>query len=193
MLNDTKTRIKILSAALNLLLQQGIKKTTLGEVAYQAGVTRVTVYRYFADKRTLVHDSLMTIPAALTKLDSVMTGEGHHDVDSDLARLADAFASFPSGDLPSLLDETRRLYPDIWKEFHCRRTAAIQAIFDLLFANLTSAGKLRPGLNRAIVQAFFMSSVVKVLDDPSLVSMGLSASEVFDTVKTIFLHGVLKE
>ncbi|MBN1562759.1 MAG: helix-turn-helix transcriptional regulator [Anaerolineae bacterium] len=41
-------------AALTLYLANSIKKATTEEVAEHAGVTRVTVYRYFATKRELV-------------------------------------------------------------------------------------------------------------------------------------------
>ncbi len=58
--NDA-TRDRIALAALELFLTQGVKRTNLAEVAFAAGVTRVTVYRYFGDKRGLVRAVCMRI------------------------------------------------------------------------------------------------------------------------------------
>ncbi len=47
------TRERILEAAELCFSRFGIAKTTLGDVAREAGVARVTVYRQFADKQAL--------------------------------------------------------------------------------------------------------------------------------------------
>lgn len=45
-----RKRLKILQAATSLFLRQGYKKTSVGEVAAEAGVAKGTVYLYFATK-----------------------------------------------------------------------------------------------------------------------------------------------
>ncbi|AQZ64101.1 Transcriptional regulator, TetR family [[Actinomadura] parvosata subsp. kistnae] len=46
--------LAILSAALDLLIEQGAAQTSIEQVARRAGVTRATVYRRFADKTALL-------------------------------------------------------------------------------------------------------------------------------------------
>lgn len=179
------TRQKVVDAALLLFLKQGIKKTSLENVAYQAGITRVTIYRYFPDKQTLVEAALLAFPARLEELSLEPL--------PDLDKLAALLTDFPQGDLPALLEETRRLYPDLERRFEEWRLAAIQKIFERLFAAARARGELRPGLNPLIVQAFFITSVLNIMENPLLASSGLSAAEVFATVKAIFLHGIYKE
>lgn len=48
------TRERILDAALRTLLRLGIAKTTMKDVSRAAGVSRASLYRYFADRETLV-------------------------------------------------------------------------------------------------------------------------------------------
>lgn len=45
---------QILDAALTLILRQGYDKTSVGDVAAEAGISRGTVYLYFANKERLV-------------------------------------------------------------------------------------------------------------------------------------------
>jgi AcrR family transcriptional regulator len=43
-------RVNILDAAAKLFLQNGIESTTMSDIASQAGITRVTLYRYYANR-----------------------------------------------------------------------------------------------------------------------------------------------
>ena len=49
-----QTRQRIVAAAADLILQQGVAGTTLEDVRAQAGVSSSQIYHYFADKETLV-------------------------------------------------------------------------------------------------------------------------------------------
>ncbi len=187
------TEQKILISALELFLNQGIKKTNLDEVAFRAGVTRITVYRYFSDKKWLVRAALMHIPAVLDETRSKLASDPAQNVEAVLDMIGAQFAAIPAGDLPALLDELQRVYPDVWTEVHKARLKGIKGVFDQLFTLAESQGLLRPGLNRAVVQAYFMSAVVNVLENPSMISLGLSTAKIFQTVKAIFLHGILNE
>src|SRR5215813_4393459 len=50
----TRTRQKIVTAAADLILQQGVAGTTLDDVRAEAGVSSSQIYHYFADKEALV-------------------------------------------------------------------------------------------------------------------------------------------
>ncbi|BBX17422.1 TetR family transcriptional regulator [Mycolicibacterium duvalii] len=51
---DTSTRHRILQATAEVLARSGQTKLSLSEVALQAGVSRPTLYRWFADKQALL-------------------------------------------------------------------------------------------------------------------------------------------
>lgn len=55
------TREKILEAAERCLERFGVQKTTLADVAEEAGVARMTVYRQFADREALFVDTSLFI------------------------------------------------------------------------------------------------------------------------------------
>ncbi len=190
--NET-TEQRILSAALELFFRQGIKKTNLEEVAHRAGVTRITVYRYFTDKHGLAEAAFMRIPAIIAEVQANLDKQPSVEVETVLDEIGQQLASMPSGDFPALLDELQRVYPDIWQRVHADRLHGIEMIFNHLFSLAEEQGRLRSELNRAVVQAYFLRAVVTVLEDPNLVAQGLSAAEVFSSVKAIFLHGILKE
>src|SRR6187399_3522717 len=51
---DNSTRERILAATAEVLGRNGMTKLSLSEVALQAGVSRPTLYRWFASKRELL-------------------------------------------------------------------------------------------------------------------------------------------
>ncbi|KUI26826.1 TetR/AcrR family transcriptional regulator [Mycobacterium sp. GA-2829] len=52
--DDTSTQHRILAATAEVLARSGQTKLSLSEVALQAGVSRPTLYRWFADKQELL-------------------------------------------------------------------------------------------------------------------------------------------
>ncbi len=53
--DDAETaRGKILKAAEAMFLRYGVVKTTMDDIAKEAGVSRPTVYRYFGDRDSLI-------------------------------------------------------------------------------------------------------------------------------------------
>ncbi len=49
-----QTRLRIVAAAAQLILEQGVAKTTLDDVRSAAGVSSSQIYHYFADKQALI-------------------------------------------------------------------------------------------------------------------------------------------
>ena len=82
------TADRILAAALELFAQQGVKKTDLEAVA-PAGVTRVTVYRYFGDKQGLVPRRMSRLAAAFERAGEGGPPASVRAMDERLMRLGD--------------------------------------------------------------------------------------------------------
>jgi AcrR family transcriptional regulator len=163
----------------------------MDEVAAQAGLTRITAYRYFQDRQELVRAAFWQIIVALEQTLAEIEATGETSIEAHLTALVERLSGLGQGDLPTRLEELSHLYPDLYAEFHQARRAAIQRIFEHLFAAAERQGRLRPGLNRAVIQAYFSTAVVNVLADPQLIASGLAPAEIFDTVKSIFLNGIL--
>lgn len=187
------TRVRILQVALDEFLSHGIKKTSMDEVAARAGLTRVTIYRYFSDKRSLARAAFLQIVELLEAVCQEIESDPPSDPETVLDQIAVGLGKLSRGDLPAGLSELELLYPEVAAEFHTARVAAIRRIFERLLEQARRQGRLRAELNPLIVQTYFLTSVVNVLAHPDLVAAGLSSAEIFATVKSIFLHGILKE
>ena len=189
---ERETQERIVLAAIGLFLAQGIKKTTMDDVAVQTGVTRVTVYRYFSRKKQLVRAAFMRIILVFREVQEDIYQEQSRDVGGCLDRIGAGLEALPRGDLPARMKELSRLYPEVWREFRETRVATMREIFDRLFEVASNQGLLREGLNREVIQAFFTEAVVNVMESQSLIALNLPPADIYSTVKAIFLHGILK-
>lgn len=72
----TKKAEKILNTIIKLFIQGGIKKTTMDEIAEQAKVSKVTIYKYFSDKDTLYYEVGKNILSLhVSKLNEIIESE----------------------------------------------------------------------------------------------------------------------
>jgi AcrR family transcriptional regulator len=192
--------------ALSLFLARGVRKTDLTEVAYQAGVARVTVYRYCGDKKGLLRSVCMRIAAIFQRAAEEHPTEDHvaeapvakgHGIDSSqdldlrLNRLGQELSNLPKGNLLACLEETHRLYPDVYEEFRAVRQAAVDQIFQQALDMATREQMLREGINLEVLKAIFWAAVVGLLENPTLISSNVSLAEIFATVTEVFRHGIL--
>jgi AcrR family transcriptional regulator len=184
------TRNKIIHSALTLFSEQGIKKTSVAEVAQYAGLTRITVYRYFEDKEALVFEAFLQVEQIFRDGLEELEQNPRADWETVLSQIGEDLSALPAGDVFARFDEMKRLYPDTYQAIQEVRAAALTGLFEHLFTMAERQDILRPDLNRPVVQALFWELVINIFDKPSLRSFGLSNAELYQEVTNIFLYGI---
>ena len=188
-----KTQEKLILAALQLFLSQGIQKTTMDQIAQQAGLTRITAYRHFTDKNTLIRAAILHTLLPFQKALAAIEHEHSLTIDTALDIIGHGLAALPQGDFPTCLIELKTLYPNIAQEFHTTRLNLVQKIFTHLFNLARQQEHLRPGIQQEIAEVLFMEIAKNALDHPRLQSLDLTSPQIFNSIKNIFLFGILKE
>jgi AcrR family transcriptional regulator len=187
-----KTADRIAKAALQLIAQQGAKKSDLDEVARLAGVTRVTVYRHFGDKEGLIRAACLLISDCFARATAEFSTDTTPDMDARLLQLAADLRELPQGNLLQRLDEISRLYPAVYLEFRAAREQALDRLLDTILESARRDGTLRDDLHPHVVSAVFRSAVIGLIENPALISSNVSLADVLLNVQEIFSHGVLK-
>jgi AcrR family transcriptional regulator len=187
-----RTYDRIVAVAMNAMLTDGVKKMSLADVAFRAGITRVTVYRYFGDKRGLVRAVCLRIASYFQKAADAGPNDTMQAVNERLHQLGNDLRQLPPGNLLARIDEIGHLYPEVHQEFRATRQDAIDRMFQEAVDAATREQTLRDGLNRQVIKAIFWASVISLIEDPALISSSVSLGEVFTTVTEVFRHGILK-
>ena len=189
----TQTHDRITDAALKILLARGVRKMSLTDVAFEAGVTRVTVHRYCRDKKGLIRLVFQRIAAIFQKAADGGVADSIEAIDGRLNQLGRDLALLPKEHLLARFEDINRLYPAVHQEFRVAQREAIDRIFYQVLAAATREQSLRKEINLEVLQAVFWASVVSLIEAPSLISSNVSMSEIFTTVSEVFRHGILKE
>jgi AcrR family transcriptional regulator len=187
-----QTADRITDAALNILLARGVRKLSLTDVAFEAGVTRVTVHRYCRDKKGLIRLVFQRIAAIFQASADGGVADSIEAVDSRLNELGRALALLPKEHLLARFEDIKRLYPDVYQEFRDLQQDAFNRIFDQALAAATREQSLRKEINMEILKAIFWASTVSLIETPTLISSNVSLAEIFTTVSEVFRHGILK-
>jgi AcrR family transcriptional regulator len=104
-----QTRKRLLSAGLDLLARMGYRGATSREIAREAGVTEVTMYRHFKSKDELFAAAIMEQREPLMSLIPEPTG----NLEKDLLQLAEQFYKHLSSDAVQLM----RVIPELRKHW----------------------------------------------------------------------------
>lgn len=186
------TADRIIVAALKTFLSRGIRRSSLTDVAHEAGVTRVTVYRYFGDKTGLVGAVCRHLGGIFGRAAAGDPLDPSAEVDARIRRLAEELALLPPGNLLAYFDELRRLYPAIHEELRVGREKALDQLFEQAMAAAVREGTLRDGINLQVVKAMFWTSVVGLIENAALKAAGVPLAEICETVTAVLRHGMLK-
>lgn len=189
-INDTYKQL--LDAALDMFIAQGIKKTTVDDIAVRAGLTRNTAYRYFRNKKNLVRAAFIEVLEVFKQVEQSLSRGEINEIEAALDAIQEGMAHLPRGNFLSLLGQLKHFDPKIHAEIQTARIAVVKQIFDHLSQIGEQQGILREGLNRDIVQAYFMELVVNLISSPQLAALNLNQDDVYVNIKSIFLRGILK-
>ena len=93
---DTRSRSAIIEAGEALFLEQGIASTTMGEIAEQAGVSRVTVYRHFPECGAIAFEVYSRMLESILEATRAGVPAGASGLDAARHCLSALFAAYPS-------------------------------------------------------------------------------------------------
>lgn len=179
-----------LDAARACILDVGWRRTTLTEVARRAGVSRMTIYRTWADMPTLLAD-LMT--REWTGL--VATTVGTSTAADPLARLVDdVVATIAALRENELFVRIVELDPELVLPYLLsRRGRSQQLIIDLLGARLReaqAAGSVRDGDPVAMARGMVLAAHGFVLSAHTMVDGDVRADALDAELRTLLMRGL---
>jgi AcrR family transcriptional regulator len=185
---DDQTAEAILSAARAAVLDFGVRRTTLSDVARRAGVSRMTVYNRFGDLHDLMR-SLMTVEFGALLEQAAEAARGEHARARVVAALVLIARELPAN---PLFRKVRAAEPELLAPYVLERLGGTQRVgLELVERSISEGqadGSIRPGKVRAlgaIVLLIEQSFVFSALTIP-----GATRAELLAELETA-LNGVL--
>lgn len=182
---------QILRAAIELFRKQGIKKTTVQEIATAAGVSQVTVYNHFGDKYSLATESVRRNTAdAIEQIRKIMHEDTpwKHRLEAIIMRKHKVFREFASEYIESLYRDMPELVEEI-------RTQQLEAREEITYTFLDEGRRLGfvpvDVSNQAV--AIYIECIIRGFDStPDLVSRLTSNPGLFDEFYDVMIYGMVR-
>lgn len=185
---DDETAEAILSSARAAVLDFGVRRTTLSDVARRAGVSRMTVYNRFGDLHDLMR-ALMTLEFGTLLEHVAEEAGGEHARDRLVAALVLIARQLPAN---PLFRKVRAAEPELLAPYVLERLGGTQRVgLALVERSITEGqtdGSVRPGKVRALAAIVLLIEQSFVFSASTI--SGATRAELLAELETA-LHGAL--
>ena len=183
----------ILERSSERFFRSGFSGVTMSELAQELGMSKKTLYRHFRGKEALLR---ACVERTLRELDRRLQATFGDPEGSNIARLkrmlAEAVALF--GHLTSaFVDDLYRRAPGLWRWVSEERERIIFARLEDLIVRGREEGTVRSDVDPRLAWKILVTIMGETLTPATIVTLQVSASELFDTVTRILFGGLLTE
>lgn len=183
-----EVREKILQKATDLFMHYGIRSVTMDEIAVQLGVSKKTIYQFYADKDELVDAVLMSI------LDNNQenccqykktAGNAIEEVLFAIEMVKDMFENMN----PSLLYDLEKHHAESYKKFSQFKYKFLREIIVDNLKRGIEEGLYRPGLDVDIITLIRLETLMLPFSY-SIAKSGHNFAQVHQQLAEMFLFGI---
>lgn len=173
---------------MELAYKKGFYKTTVDELAAQAGISKRTIYRYFRSKDELIEEILENFMLQMsTELEAILSTKNTPEeiVDSILNQF------FQVGEKmlrPVILEDLYKHYPHYWRKMDQFRT---QKAFKLIQTIMNQQNQA--SINPLIISTAVIACIQSVLNPEFIIKNNLTFTEVLEQLLDFFKYGILSE
>lgn len=180
---------QILSESLRLFMKNGIRSVSMDDVSKNLGMSKKTIYQYFANKSELVEKVLAHMHEQESK---ICYTEGSSKMNAiDILLAVSRNVSKQLKDLnPINAFELQKYYPAIYRDFIIKKR---DHVFEQVKQNFTqgiSEGLYRNDLDIDLVARLYIQKLVDVHDPEFLSSVNFSFEKVFQVMFDNHIRGI---
>jgi len=190
MTNDTA--IRIFQQAHQLFMQYGLKSVSMDDIASKMGISKKTIYQFYADKEALVAQVVRQITSdnQLQCDNDIYNSENAiHEIILAMDQMSKLFETMN----PSILFDLQKYYPQAFKFFQAHKN---DYVYGKIKQNITRGikeGLYRSDLNLEIVSRYRVESIVIAFNPEFQSSVKSSLVSIAQELSTFFLYGVVNE
>ncbi|MFZ1530231.1 MAG: TetR/AcrR family transcriptional regulator [Ferruginibacter sp.] len=183
-------RKRILTEVSALLLQYGIRSTSMDDIAARLGISKKTIYHYFEDKDALVEEivnNILSENECDCENDRLASENAIHEVILAMQMMQKMFTAMN----PSVVHDLQKYHP---KAFHRFKKHKDQFLLQVLTKNLQRGIKeklYRPELNVDILARFRVESTMLPFNPDFQFGLKQSLFELQQEILIHFLYGVV--
>ena len=173
---------------------QGFSKVTMDDIARDLGMSKKTLYKFFPDKRTLLHQVVeLSLVDLRTGLESRL-----RDSSKPFPVRLQGILTFVGQNMASImnrafLQDLQRFAPEEWQHIEEFRDKMIMTRFRRLIEQGVTAGYFHDGLDCQMVVLIYLSAIHNIINPEVLADLPFTSKQVFESIVRILLYGILTD
>ena len=187
---DMEAQDRILQKAHSLFMTYGIRSVSMDEIAAHLGISKKTIYQFYADKDALV-DAVLEIEMNNMQCDCATHKDACENAVHEIFLAMDTVEEMFSSFNPAILYDLEKYHPKGYKKFMDHHNTYLYSIIKNNLERGMAEGNYREGINIDIIARYrigtmFMIFNVNVFPNGKY-QLGNLCKEITDN----FLHGLL--
>jgi AcrR family transcriptional regulator len=189
---DIQEKDRIIEAAHDKFLRNGITKVTVDEIADDLGMSKKTVYKFFPSKDELLKSVVHFMMGFMERrVEAIVSSDKPFEQKmTEFLALVGGFASRISAQFQR---DIQRYAPNLWKEIETFRRERLFVKLETMFVQAKREGVFRSDLDQQLFMLVFIHSVHGIMNPQTLSQHAFSPEMAFKGIFKILFEGVLTE
>lgn len=185
-----ETQERILTKSYELFMRYGIRSVSMDDIAYHLGISKKTIYQFYADKDTLVEGVLdIEIQRNFRECESHKKNKENavHQIFLSLDEMQEMFTHLN----PTIVHDIQKYHPRVFKILNQHKENFIYTIIKENLENGIKEGLYRPEINIDILTKFHIESIFLTFNTEIYPSSKYNLTEVSQEILENFLYGIV--
>lgn len=185
---DVTTEDRIIIAFKEMARHQGLYAVRMEDLAARAGITKKTIYAYFAGKKELIEKAVNSFMAETTyEVESIMNKTGLVEMISTAEEAILKEGAFLLN--TQSLRDLQVYYPEIWQQFLEFRIKTIGSVVEVIYAR--SKKKWLQEIDKSVMKEAFLAINSRFFNPDFAVETGLPSEELSLQMAKLFIYPYL--
>ena len=186
---DVETGLRIKQKAHELFMQYGLRSVSMDDIASSLGISKKTIYQYFADKDELV-DAVVDVEfrknEGICEYDRSNSKNAVHEIFMAMDMVVEMFSSMN----PSLVFDMQKYYPKAFQKFHKHKNDYLYNVIRDNIKRGIAEELYRPELNVDIIARFRVESIMIPFNPEFFSKLKYKLAEIEEEFIIHFLFGM---
>jgi len=188
---ENAAKERILTKAKDLFLKKGPLRVTMDELALSCGISKKTLYLYFAGKEELLHSIIMGFRQKLVEQMNAVLENGAIPLMERFKFVIGIIMNTWTDFGFVFLDDLKRLYPAFWKEIQEYRQNDITNVIRSMIAEGWEQGYLRTGASEQFIIRALLALVDNIFTPEAMKELSMTFQDLFENTFTLLFGGLL--
>lgn len=185
-------KLEILERASVVYMKYGIKTVTMDDLARELGISKKTIYKFFADKNELIR-SIIELKTEMDKAICINCVQQSENAIDNLFSVSQLVVEHLSNINPTVFYDLRKYHADAWAIMDRHKLEFVQSMIRDNIERGKEEGLYRQEVNTEIVSRLYVAATDAVMDSAIFPWPEFKFQEVFMEAVIFQLYGMTSE